>query len=63
MCDFLEQDVPNAAFPWVNEADELLGKIEEFKTAKQAELKGVMVKRVLPVVVGLVVAVVAWRWS
>lgn len=62
LCDFLGRDVPDAAFPWVNEADALNEKIEGYKAAKVAELQNFVVKRGLPVVVSVVVAIVAWRW-
>lgn len=63
LCEFLGRPKPDAAFPWVNEADALKVKIEEFKNAKAAELQVVVVRKVLPVVACLLIAVVAWRWS
>lgn len=61
LCDFLKQPIPNEDFPWVNESDALQVKIEEFKQQKRAELGNAMIKTVLPTVVAIGAALLAWR--
>lgn len=53
LCDFLGVSVPDCDFPWVNESDALQEKIEEFKRQKMNEVKSLLLRRVLPVVVGV----------
>ena len=61
LCTFLGKDVPDTEFPWVNEVDALKVKIEEFKVKKRAELRDVVVKRVLPIIVVGASAFIYWR--
>lgn len=53
LCNFLDVPVPDQEFPWVNESEALQEKIEEFKKQKLAELQGIVIRRVLPVLVAV----------
>lgn len=60
LCDFLGKEVPDVEFPWVNEADALKLKIEDYTTQKRNELASWLRSRVLPVLGTAMTAVAAY---